>query len=86
MSPRDTDFIETEARFGAHNYHPPGVMLSRGEGIWVWDTEGNRYLDDLLKKVGPRIVPGPDLTGAGYIRPRRHQFLRYHFGLARVND
>jgi ornithine--oxo-acid transaminase len=47
MSPRDTDFIETEARFGAHNYHPIGVILSRGEGVWVWDTEGNRYLDCL---------------------------------------
>jgi ornithine--oxo-acid transaminase len=47
MSPRDTDFIETEARFGAHNYHPLGVILSRGEGVWVWDTEGNRYLDCL---------------------------------------
>src|ERR1700753_1120161 len=47
MSPRDTDFIETEARFGAHNYHPLGVILSRGEGVWVWDTDGNRYLDCL---------------------------------------
>src|SRR6201996_4660239 len=47
MNPRDTDFIETEARFGAHNYHPLGVILSRGEGVWVWDTEGNRYLDCL---------------------------------------
>jgi ornithine--oxo-acid transaminase len=47
MSPRDTDFIETEARFGAHNYHPLGVILSRGEGVWVWDTGGNRYLDCL---------------------------------------
>jgi ornithine--oxo-acid transaminase len=47
MGPRDTDFIATEARFGAHNYHPLGVILSRGEGVWVWDTEGNRYLDCL---------------------------------------
>jgi ornithine--oxo-acid transaminase len=47
MSSRDTDFIATEARFGAHNYHPLGVILSRGEGVWVWDTEGNRYLDCL---------------------------------------
>jgi ornithine--oxo-acid transaminase len=47
MTPRDADFIETEARFGAHNYHPLGVTLSRGEGVWVWDTEGNRYLDCL---------------------------------------
>src|SRR6202035_561770 len=42
-----TDFIATEARFGAQNYEPLGVVLSRGEGVWVWDTEGKRYLDCL---------------------------------------
>jgi ornithine--oxo-acid transaminase len=42
-----TDFIATEARFGAQNYEPLGVVLSRGEGVWVWDTQGNRYLDCL---------------------------------------
>jgi ornithine--oxo-acid transaminase len=41
------DFIATEARLGAHNYKPLGVVLSRGEGVFVWDTEGNRYLDCL---------------------------------------
>lgn len=47
MSSSIIDFIATEARFGAHNYEPIGVVLSRGEGIWVWDTDGNRYLDCL---------------------------------------
>lgn len=47
MSSSVIDFIATEARFGAHNYEPIGVVLSRGEGVWVWDTEGNRYLDCL---------------------------------------
>src|SRR5947209_3776639 len=47
MRPPVTDFIATEARFGAANYAPLGVVLSRGEGVWVWDTEGNRYLDCL---------------------------------------
>src|SRR5271154_3296098 len=42
-----SDLIATEARFGAHNYEPLGVILSRGEGVWVWDTQGNRYLDCL---------------------------------------
>jgi ornithine--oxo-acid transaminase len=42
-----TDFLATEARFGTSNYEPIGVVLSRGEGVWVWDTEGNRYLDCL---------------------------------------
>src|SRR6516164_9791834 len=47
MSPPADDFIATEARFGAQNYKPLGVVLSRGEGVFVWDTQGNRYLDCL---------------------------------------
>jgi ornithine--oxo-acid transaminase len=42
-----TDFLATEARLGTYNYEPIGVVLSRGEGVWVWDTDGNRYLDCL---------------------------------------
>jgi ornithine--oxo-acid transaminase len=34
-------------RFSAHNYHPLPVVLERGEGVWVWDVDGNRYLDML---------------------------------------
>jgi ornithine--oxo-acid transaminase len=41
------DFISTEHRLGAHNYQPLDVILSRGEGVWVWDVEGKRYLDCL---------------------------------------
>lgn len=41
------DLIETEYRLGAHNYKPLDVVLSRGEGVYVWDMEGNRYLDCL---------------------------------------
>ena len=40
-------FINLENRFGAHNYKPLDVVLNRGEGIWVWDVEGNKYLDFL---------------------------------------
>ena len=47
MRPPVTDYIGTEAWFGAQNYEPLGVVLSRGEGVWVWDTQGNRYLDCL---------------------------------------
>ena len=39
------DLIAIERRFGAGNYHPLPVVLTRGEGCYVWDTEGNRYLD-----------------------------------------
>jgi ornithine--oxo-acid transaminase len=39
--------IELEERYGAHNYHPLDVVVSRAEGVWVWDAEGNRYMDFL---------------------------------------
>jgi ornithine--oxo-acid transaminase len=41
------DLIALEDRYGAHNYHPLDVVLSRGDGVWVWDVEGNRYMDCL---------------------------------------
>ena len=39
--------MDREARYGAHNYHPLPVVLERGEGIYVWDTDGKRYFDFL---------------------------------------
>ncbi len=39
--------IESEDKFGAHNYHPLPVVLERGEGVYVWDVEGKRYFDFL---------------------------------------
>ena len=41
------ELIEIESRLGAHNYHPLDVVLVRGEGVWVWDLDGNRYMDCL---------------------------------------
>ena len=41
------DYINLENELGAHNYKPLDVVLSRGEGIWVWDVEGNKYMDCL---------------------------------------
>lgn len=41
------DFIELDKRFGARNYEPLDVVLTRGEGVWVFDVEGRRYLDCL---------------------------------------
>jgi ornithine--oxo-acid transaminase len=40
-------YIEREEKYGAHNYHPLPVVLERGEGVFVWDVEGNRYYDFL---------------------------------------
>ncbi|HRG02685.1 MAG TPA: aminotransferase class III-fold pyridoxal phosphate-dependent enzyme, partial [Paludibacteraceae bacterium] len=39
--------MEMEDTYGAHNYHPLPVVLSRGEGVHVWDVDGKRYYDFL---------------------------------------
>ncbi len=39
--------IELEEKYGAHNYHPLPVVLAKGEGVYLWDPEGNRYYDFL---------------------------------------
>lgn len=41
------DYIELEHKYGAHNYHPLEVVIAKGEGVWVWDVEGKKYLDFL---------------------------------------
>lgn len=41
------DYIELEDQYGAHNYKPLDVVLERGKGVWVWDVEGNKYMDCL---------------------------------------
>lgn len=40
-------YIDMEDQYGAHNYHPLPVVLTRGEGVFVWDVEGKRYYDFL---------------------------------------
>ncbi|HVT60757.1 MAG TPA: ornithine--oxo-acid transaminase [Thermoanaerobaculia bacterium] len=45
--PTATDYVALEDRFGAHNYHPLDVVVARAQGVWIWDVEGNRYLDFL---------------------------------------
>jgi len=44
---KSKEFIKLEDQHGAHNYHPLPVVLSRGEGVFVWDVDGNRYFDFL---------------------------------------
>lgn len=55
------DFIILEDLYGAHNYHPLDVVLVRGEGIWVWDVEGNKYLD---------FLSGYSAVNHGHCHPR----------------
>jgi len=44
---KSEEFIEMEHHYGAHNYHPLPVVLSKGEGAFVWDVEGKKYFDFL---------------------------------------
>ena len=41
------EYMEKESQYGAHNYHPLPVVLERGEGVHVWDTDGKKYFDFL---------------------------------------
>jgi len=41
------EYIEIEDKFGAHNYHPLDVVINKAQGIWVWDVDGNKYMDCL---------------------------------------
>ncbi len=57
------EYIAMEEQYGAHNYHPLDVVVTKAEGVWVWDAEGNKYLDCLSAysalnqgHVHPRIV------------------------------
>lgn len=60
---KSQDYIDLEEKFGAHNYHPLDVVLTRGEGVWVYDVDGKKYLDCLSSysalnqgHVHPRIL------------------------------
>ncbi len=41
------ELIEKSERYGAHNYHPLPIVISRAESVWVWDPEGRKYMDML---------------------------------------
>lgn len=45
--PNTTEYLAEADKYSAHNYHPLPVVLERGEGVWVWDVDGNKYLDCL---------------------------------------
>ena len=44
---RTTDLLAEVDQYSANNYHPLPVVIDRGDGVWVWDGEGNRYMDML---------------------------------------
>ena len=45
--PSSKDYIEMDNEYCAHNYHPIPVVISRAEGVWVYDPEDKKYLDCL---------------------------------------
>jgi len=66
------DLIDLERRYGARNYDPLPVVLSRGEGVWLWDVEGRRYLDMLSAYSAVSFGYGhPRLLAALYDQAQR---------------
>ncbi|KKM88592.1 hypothetical protein LCGC14_1257240, partial [marine sediment metagenome] len=45
--PTSKELIEMDLKYCAHNYHPIPVVISKAEGVWVYDPEGKKYLDCL---------------------------------------
>jgi ornithine--oxo-acid transaminase len=88
---RTQAFIDQSERWSAHNYHPLEVVLTRGEGVWVWDVDGNRYLDFLAAYSAvnqghchPRIVGALQqqaerltLTSRAFYNDRMGPFLQH---------
>ncbi len=73
--------IALEHRYGAHNYHPLPVVLSRGEGVFVWDVDDKRYYDFLAAYSAvnqghchPRIVRALN-EQASKLTPYQSRFL-----------
>ena len=43
LSEKTQEYLQLEEKHGAHNYHPLPVVLTRGEGVHVWDVDGKKY-------------------------------------------
>jgi ornithine--oxo-acid transaminase len=59
-------FIRLENEYGADNYDPLDIVLQRGEGVWVWDIEGNKYLD---------FLAAYSAVNQGHVHPKIRQAL-----------
>ena len=70
VTPSAQALIDVETRYGSHNYHPLDVVCERGEGVYLWDVEGKRYMDFLASYSAvnqghnhPRIAEALDRPG-----------------------
>jgi len=84
------DYIKLEQTYGAHNYHPLPVVISKAKGVWVWDVEGKKYIDMLSSysainqgHLHPRIVRAAvdqmkrvSLTSRAFSNDRMGSFLK----------
>ena len=61
VSTRSQQLLELEDRYGAHNYHPLPVVLTKGRGVYVWDVEDKRYYD---------FLSGYSAINQGHCHPR----------------
>src|ERR1700716_557745 len=69
-----SDMIALERLYGATNYAPLPVVLSRGEGVWLWDDQGRRYLD---------MLSAYSAVSFGYGNPKLLAALRSRRGASR---
>ena len=67
--------IELEDRYCAHNYHPLPLVLTRGEGVYVWDDKGNKYLD---------MMSAYSAVSHGHSHPRLMNVLKHQAGLLNI--
>jgi ornithine--oxo-acid transaminase len=84
------DYVELEQTYGAHNYHPLPVVISKAKGVWVWDVDGKKYIDMLSSysainqgHLHPRIVKAAteqlgrvSLTSRAFSNDRMGPFLK----------
>ncbi|MHA2271479.1 MAG: ornithine--oxo-acid transaminase [Candidatus Hodarchaeales archaeon] len=89
--PTSKEFMDIESKYGAHNYHPVPVVIQRSRGAWVYDPEGNKYLDCLSSysavnqgHLHPRIVEAVKkqlsqvaLTSRAFYNDRLGPFLKH---------
>ncbi|MDP4257345.1 MAG: ornithine--oxo-acid transaminase [Bacteroidota bacterium] len=61
LTDRSRQFLELEEKYGAHNYHPLPVVLSKGSGVFLWDVDGKRYYD---------FLSGYSAVNQGHCHPR----------------
>ena len=69
--------IELEGRYCAHNYAPLPVVLVKGEGVFVWDDQGKRYLD---------MMSAYSAVSHGHCHPRLLEVMWFHGPFTRIDS